>query len=254
LSKPETQINAITGYYGTALNGAAADGLIPIIKMLLKAGANPFLGNTGFPCVLAAAIGEWDTETTIFLVESIENIFSRCYEVAYFPLAHAVIEGRKEIVKFLVKKGVDVNKSGGVWGSALQAAAYYRLDRKRGLERGLEIVDFLLKNGAEVNAKGGLFGNALQAAVASSHKKVVQLLQDNGALLDPPGAEWDALLVSIKEDYCKVIVMSDVEDAEKTRKRLDRFQRKHGMKPTPEAETETESEFEARLQWDSSSG
>jgi ankyrin repeat protein len=49
LSKPETQINAITGYFGTALNAAAANQKGPIITMLLKAGANPFLGNERHP-------------------------------------------------------------------------------------------------------------------------------------------------------------------------------------------------------------
>jgi ankyrin repeat protein len=155
--------------------------------------------------------------------------------VPYFPLAHAAEEGQDDTVKFLVKQGADVNKRGGVLGSALQAAAYFQGDYRFGLE----IVDFLLKNDADVNARGGQFGNALQAAVARGNGKVVRLLQDNGALLDPSGADWDALLASIKEaiveDDSGAFDILDEEDADKFTTRLDRFQRKQGIKGKTEA-------------------
>jgi hypothetical protein len=199
------------------------------------------MGNAKNPCVLAVAIKYWSTKTTKILVESIENIFSRCYEVSYFPLAHAAAEGDNEIVEFLVHKGADVNKVGGVWGTALQAAAYHRA---------AQLILFLLNNGAGVNAKGGRFGNALQAAVARDNEQIVRLLQYNGARLDPPGAEWDALLVSIEEASGW-----DRDDTKIYTEGLDRFQWKYGMKARTEAQSESESktESEAQSQFDSSS-
>jgi ankyrin repeat protein len=39
----------------------------------------------------------------------------------------------------------------------------------------------LLDQGADINAQGGEYGSALQAASFSNHKKVVQMLVDQGA-------------------------------------------------------------------------
>jgi hypothetical protein len=97
------------------------------------------------------------------------------------------------MVQLLVDLGADINEVGGVWGTPLQAATYNGDD-----EDSQATVKFLLKMGANIHARG-LLGNALQAAVALANTRVVQLLQDSGAHLDPPGPEWEALLVSIGE-------------------------------------------------------
>lgn len=66
-----------------------------------------------------------------------------------------VCHGRKKIVEILIEVGADVNGGDGVFGSALQAAAF------SGNE---EIAEILIKAGADVNATGGNYGSALQAA------------------------------------------------------------------------------------------
>jgi hypothetical protein len=64
LSKPDIQVNAITGHYGTALNAATAYNRVPISKMLLEAGADPFLGNAEYSCALAVAVQHRNRDTS----------------------------------------------------------------------------------------------------------------------------------------------------------------------------------------------
>jgi hypothetical protein len=119
-------------------------------------------------------------------------------------------------------------------------------------------------NGADVNARCGLFGNALQAAVASDNEEVVQLLQNNGAQLDPRGPNWKALLASIQEAIVEDRYGYDVPiyDPEGVIKRLKRFQQPRGTKLNPEDQSEsdvesgseTQSEFEAQPKSEAESG
>jgi hypothetical protein len=238
LSKSDIQVNSVTGHYGTALNAATAHNLLPIIRMLLEAGANPFLGNADYSCALALAVGYENMYTIEFLVGSIENIFSRCYEVPYFPLAHAAAQGRIKIVRYLVEQGADINKVGGVWGNALQAAATCRDEKYN-----QATVELLLGLGANVRARGGLFGNALQAAVAFGNTGVVRLLQDRGANFDPP--EWDALLVSIEEaiiaDEGEYFSQEERSDPRAFTERLVAFRR--GIETEAQSESESQRGF-----------
>lgn len=84
-----------------------------------------------------------------------------------------------ELVRFLVDNGADVNLQGGLWGSALQAAA---------ARQNLEIVEFLVDNGADVNLKGELQQTALHHAVGGSTEIVEILLNKNAC----PDARNDA--------------------------------------------------------------
>lgn len=56
------------------------------------------------------------------------------------------LSGPVPIAEDLLKKGADVNTSGGTYGSALHAASY------RGFE---SMVQLLVDKGADVNAGGG---------------------------------------------------------------------------------------------------
>lgn len=59
---------------------------------------------------------------------------------------------RMKIVHLLLKKGADINATGGEYGTALQAAPRNNLK---------EIVRILLDNGADANKRGRKYGNAL---------------------------------------------------------------------------------------------
>ncbi len=93
------------------------------------------------------------------------------------PLAAAAYCGRTEIVEFLVEKGANVNMplQSGDYGSALTAAAY------RGRTG---IVKFLVEKGADVNMalRTGRYGSALTAATAGLEgTEIAKFLVENGA-------------------------------------------------------------------------
>ncbi|KAF4412723.1 putative ankyrin repeat protein [Colletotrichum fructicola] len=81
---------------------------------------------------------------------------------------------------------IDVNMTGGLFGTALQAAAYTGKGKA---------VKLLLQKGADVNIRGGKYRSALNAAVIKGYWGVVETLLDAGAEPDchrPPehNEEW----------------------------------------------------------------
>jgi ankyrin repeat protein len=92
-------------------------------------------------------------------------------------LAAASVQGKQEVVEFLVKEGgadVSMQLQYGSWGSALAAASY--IGRQ-------EVVEFLVKEGgADVNIQlqiGG-WGSALAAASYLGRQEVVEFLVKEG--------------------------------------------------------------------------
>jgi ankyrin repeat domain-containing protein 50 len=101
-------------------------------------------------------------------------------------LQAAASKSHSRAIERLLSKGVDVNVSRGVYGSALQAAAsqeyhmkYYPYTAKEFWN--YDTVDLLLKVGADVNAIGGRHGSALRAATLFGNTEVVRLLLENRA-------------------------------------------------------------------------
>ncbi|KAF4333399.1 ankyrin repeat [Fusarium beomiforme] len=81
---------------------------------------------------------------------------------------------------------IDVNMTGGLFGTALQAGAY------TGNGKGVKL---LLEKGADVNIRGGKYGSALNAAVIKGYWDLVEILLDAGAepdchRLPEPDEEW----------------------------------------------------------------
>ncbi|KAL6819895.1 ankyrin repeat-containing domain protein [Trichoderma camerunense] len=79
--------------------------------------------------------------------------------------------------KFLLEKcpNINVNAQGGIFGSVLQAAAFYG---QTGLVR------LLLDRGADVNARGGKCGSALNAAIFKGYWDIAEILLQKGATPD----------------------------------------------------------------------
>jgi ankyrin repeat protein len=87
-----------------------------------------------------------------------------------------------ERIRFLLDRGADVNIRAGKYGFPLQSACCsYRHDAT-------DIVEFLLTDcpGIDVNAQGGMFGSALQAAAYHGRARMVEMLLDHGAHVNPP--------------------------------------------------------------------
>lgn len=76
------------------------------------------------------------------------------------------------MVSLLLRKGAKVNNEGGLYSTALQAAA------SAGSE---SIVQLLLDNGADVNVYGGVFGDPLRASSIRGHHTIVKILLEHGA-------------------------------------------------------------------------
>ncbi|KAK7456347.1 hypothetical protein VKT23_010593 [Stygiomarasmius scandens] len=100
-------------------------------------------------------------------------------------LQAAASEGHLDVVTFLHEKGADVNAVGGEYGTALHAAAW------RGR---LDVVKFLHEKGADVNDVGGEYGTALQAAAWRGHLDVVKFLHEKGADVNAAGEEYGTAL------------------------------------------------------------
>jgi ankyrin repeat protein len=98
--------------------------------------------------------------------------------------------------KYLLERvpGMDVNVQGGIFGSALQAAAY----SGQALS-----VKMLLERKASVDVRGGKYRSALNGAIVGGHWDIVEILLEAGAtpdcdLQEQPDEEW--LQTLLKED------------------------------------------------------
>lgn len=65
------------------------------------------------------------------------------------PLYYTVLSGCFQLSNLLIENGVDIDAQGGLYGRALQAAAY---------EGDKSMVQVLLDHSAEINAKEELMG------------------------------------------------------------------------------------------------
>ena len=91
-------------------------------------------------------------------------------------------EGTPEAIVRIVKKGVDINASGGQHGHALCTAAFN--GRK-------EIVKALIEQGAMVNLPANnKDGFALHAAAGEGHVDVVKVLLSKGARVQLEGGQF----------------------------------------------------------------
>jgi NACHT domain/Ankyrin repeats (3 copies) len=154
-------VNAQGGYYGNALQAAAAvandpfaTNAIDVVPMLLDAGAD-----------VNAQGGHYGN-----------------------ALQAAATENAKDVIQMLMDAGADVNAQGGHYGNALQAAVAVTDDVFATNPEG--VVQMLLDAGADVNAQGGYYGNALQAAAAKNAEGIVQMLLDAGADVNAQGGRY----------------------------------------------------------------
>ncbi|KAF8858160.1 hypothetical protein BDZ45DRAFT_802669 [Acephala macrosclerotiorum] len=112
--------------------------------------------------------------------------------------AAAAVNSSQDIIQLLLNKGASINLQGGRYGTALQTAAVNNSQEiiQLLLDKG---ADLLLDKGADVNLQGGYYGNALQAAAAKNAFSIAELLFSRGAKIDPPGPEWEELLLRIRD-------------------------------------------------------
>ncbi|KAK2775329.1 ankyrin repeat protein [Colletotrichum kahawae] len=205
--------NVIGGHFRTPIQGAAFNGHLSAVEILLSNGADPLLGGL-VPTALHAAIAGGHEPVIQLLVGNdlcheaarlgslIETGFHYGQQEAvmsllqhYFTsqvklkelqdeaitgtrgaLQAALYENRNDTrILHLSDKISDVNESGGLFGNPLQAASFAGSARW---------VRLLLERGADPNSIG-YCGSALRAASFGGHDEVVCLVLERGAILGP---------------------------------------------------------------------
>lgn len=132
------------------------------------------------------------------------------HQAALPPLYSAAYLGLDFVCDQLIQKGVDVNASGGLFGTPLQAAA---------LGGHIRAVQRLLDAGASIDDQGGTFQTPLRTAASRGHEAIVKLLLERGA--KPQIREnhndrhADALFVAAGRGYnkiCELLLNYGAED------------------------------------------
>ena len=100
-------------------------------------------------------------------------------------IVEASKNGRINIVKILIAKGVDINTTDDVGYTSISYAA---------LKGHIEIVDLLVGYGADVNIRNHWGGTALVQAVFFGHIDIAKILIDNGANMNV-SIQGDSLVV-----------------------------------------------------------
>ena len=185
LLESAANVNALGGYYHTALNAAAGAGSEDKVERLLNAGADPNLGaSEGHFNALHRAI--WllqykrDVEPYTNIVRKLLRAgvhVNTADSLGRTPLEVAARAGNVETVRALLQAGADVNLTGRFPEGALT----------KGVKSGsTEIVDCLLEAGAHINTNG--YSTALRTAMRVGNIEMIQRLLKAGAEINSVGA------------------------------------------------------------------
>ncbi|KAF4546032.1 uncharacterized protein LTHEOB_4684 [Lasiodiplodia theobromae] len=232
LLEHQATVNAQDEDSCSALQIAAASGNTEIVRTLLLHGANANSSGCKHPRPLLGAATHGDLELIQLLLDHGADVNAQGQGHAY-ALQAASCAGHFDVVKLLVSRGADVNARGGEHGKASEAAwdanhdeiARWLMDqstqseaetvRKKdqgdnplylaALSGRLDEVQTLLEH-HDVNIRGGTYGSPLQAAAYDGHKKVVQLLIDNGADVNAQGGEQGSPLQAAAYDGHESVV------------------------------------------------
>ena len=133
--------------------------------------ANLFAQVDGEFGMLANKVRYNDISAVKELIASGADINHQQERYGHTPLIIACNYNYKELAKFLISKGADINIRGKDGSSALIAAG----------SNSQELVELLLSKGADVNAKTKNGATALSIVVKEGHQKIINILKSNGA-------------------------------------------------------------------------
>jgi ankyrin repeat protein len=158
--------------HGTLIQRAAFNRKFNVVKKLVQWGVDPdAFPSSKYGSALQAAATSGHSQMLRYLVRKQINVNCKGGRLGN-PLSAAVISCSTEDIEILLKKGADPNQRGGRYGYPLQAAAL--LGR-------VDVILLLLRYGSAINAVGGRYGTALQAAVVSGSLDAVKLLIEQAA-------------------------------------------------------------------------
>jgi ankyrin repeat protein len=167
-------VNAIGGWYGTALQSAAHMGVLNIVELLLNSGADPNqTGGTYGSALHAAASSVFNAETMFKLLLD-RGADINVVSPKWGSVLNAAASGEsQELVRSILRQGIDMHRTGGTYGSVLHDGICGR--------GGKAMVELLLNHGANPNCEGLIFGSALEVAVTNGKAEIVRFLLSRGA-------------------------------------------------------------------------
>merc|ERR1711953_24737 len=200
----------------TPLMGAAKNGHMDIVVLLLDANANVNLQIKGRKTALIFAAWEGHKDVVELLLASNANINQQDSD-GYTALMLATSQGKKEVVELLLRRGADTtlkDKDGDTacyWNNKVDyiifncpGAALFEAS----LRGNLDLVKELLSNGADVNATENSNGETpLLLAAWKGHKDLVELLLDNNANVNQASWGKTALIHAAYEGHKDVVAL-----------------------------------------------
>ncbi|KAJ7500110.1 ankyrin repeat-containing domain protein, partial [Mycena latifolia] len=184
LIKHGAEVNAQDAECSTALHVACRKGHTELVRLLIELGADlDAREQNRTPLLIALGDSKPATKTSYGNTAYPDLDINTAYpdlDMYYDDDIRYKETTRRDIVRFLIKNGADVNAQGGYFGNALQAASC------KGTP---ETIQILLDAGAAVSAQGGKYGNALQAASYKGTPETVQILINAGAAVNAQGGE-----------------------------------------------------------------
>ncbi|CAG1997560.1 unnamed protein product [Fusarium graminearum] len=173
LLKHGAEVNMYSTIYGSALIAASTYGNIDVARLLLNNGADVDFNRGPYGSALAATSEVSNIDMVRFLLNNRASINLK-NEDSGSALAAAAAMGQIEVVQLLVEEGANIDLQAGCYGTTLAAAA---LHRHQG------VISLLIQNGADVNLQicAGEFSNALDAAAVSGSTMIVKHLLRHGA-------------------------------------------------------------------------
>ncbi len=205
------EVNGPGGSLGNALCAASLFNRPKAVEMLLAAGAELETEDEHWGTALQAATSHRHQEAAAKLIEAgaetglaLEDECVSTYNDAHLAMITLFIDNGVDVnatggkygsalhaaaaadnvkgMRLLIDAGADINLQAGDYGSALQAAAR---------EGQVDAMKLLIEKGADVNASEGKYFSALVLAYTFRHDEAVELLTENGA--EPPDGDWDSL-------------------------------------------------------------
>ncbi len=196
------QVNSQAGFYNTTpLYGAAQNGSLELVKLLVSKGAKVNAVDKYFSRPLAKAVQADNLEIAKFLLEhgadKTINHSDTEFQTAIFKARSA------KMAQLLIANGANVSESDKKGQSVLFHAVARYLD--------FDLLKVLLQNGADINAQDKSGTTALLQAVRHSYAKngktCVQFLLENGAKANVANNQGETpLLVAEKLEELQVLL------------------------------------------------
>lgn len=186
---------------------AAINGNPSIIQLLINYGSSVYVKDCSLRTPLHMACESGSYDTVRFLCNKFKKLVKEETKYGSTPL-HSVagnenIFENEQLIRFLVSKGLDINKKNKFGQTPLHCAAQHGL---------CKTVCAFIESGANVNLTDNSFYNPLDIAVNLNEDKVKEILIENGAQMSPKKSTLSSRLSSVSQSPCSSPKISRVSN------------------------------------------